>query len=197
MPLKHLAEYFLAVALDNISMARDDGVKVPLVHQLNTVVVAVSILAREVPVEALHPLCVTVWALDAAEDLVREALLLLVGLGYPAVLLGGRQVEDEIRLDEHLVRLVEEGNLQVAVAVDILVVEVGVELFADLYLALVGLLEDDGELLLANLVVLLLGPLLREALGADDLGVGEGCGPFRDEDVVLNIWGDDVPDGAT
>lgn len=78
-------------------------------------------------------------------------------------------------------------------AIGILVVEVRVKLFADFDIALVVLLEDNGKGVLVDLGILaLLGALLGETLGADDLGVGVFLGPFGDEDVVLEIEGDDV-----
>ena len=78
--------------------------------------------------------------------------------------------------------------------VDVLVLKVGVELGRDGQ-RLVGLLldvEDDGELLLADALVGRLGALLGQALGADDAGLRELLLPLRDENVVLNVKGDNV-----
>jgi hypothetical protein len=80
------------------------------------------------------------------------------------------------------------------VAIDVLVVKVGIKLWADANVALALLAEDDGELLATNLGVLdrLFGAFLGETLGANDFGIGILLGPFSDEDVVLKIKGDNV-----
>lgn len=192
MPLKHFPENVLAIPLHHVAMARDHGGKVPLINALDAVADTGAVLGGEIPVEALHPRRVASRALGALEQLVGKAAGFLA-VGHFAVLLQGGQVEHEIGLDEHLVGLVVEDNLLVGVAVDVLVVKVGVELVADLDAALVGLGEDDGEGVVADLgVLVLLGALLDETVGADDLGAGVLLGPFRDEDVVLEIKGDDV-----
>ena len=78
-------------------------------------------------------------------------------------------------------------------SVDILVLKVRVKLRTDGGLLLSSGLEDDGEGFLANPgVVGDLGALLWETFGADDLGPRESLGPVGNEDVVLDVGGDDV-----
>ncbi|KAH8171752.1 hypothetical protein LIA77_08519 [Sarocladium implicatum] len=61
MPREHLVEKLLAVALDHVSMARDDRVKVPLVNRLHAVVEAGTVLGDQVPCHPPHPSCVSLW----------------------------------------------------------------------------------------------------------------------------------------
>ena len=197
MPLKRLVKDLLRIPLQHISMTRDEGVKVPAVDELDAVVEAGAVLGDHIPVEALHPLVLAaVGVVQALKRPPREVGRGALGLGHAAVLLPGGQVEHQVRLDEGAVRPVEEDELAVAVPIDILVVEVGVKVLPDANIALAGLGEDDGKLFIADLGVValgvLLGALLGETLWADELGRGEGLGPLADEDVVLNVKGDDV-----
>lgn len=187
MPLKHLSEGLLGILVNHFPVARNNGLEVPLVNDLDAVGEAAAVLGGQVPVEALHPRGVARSALRRLENLVEEAAR-LVALGRLAVLLDGGQVEHEIGLDQDLVRPVIEDELLVGMAVDILVVKVGVELWADLDVALPLLLEDDGEWVVVDVgITRLLGTLFREALGADELGTRIPLGPFRHEDVVLKV----------
>lgn len=197
MPLKHILKDLLAITLHDISMARDHGDKVPLSDALHALVEAVLVLGCDVPVETPQPLDVTTRVLHTGKDLADGTVLGNLGFGNLAVLLGGWQVEEQVGLDDDTLGLVQEDDLKVGVAVDVLVVKVGVELGIDANLALVILLEDDSEFLVADLgVVLLLGALLRETLGTDELCRGVRLCPLRDKDVVLVVKGDDVTDVA-
>lgn len=191
VPLKHLAERLLGLVLHDIAVARDHGDEIPLVDTVHALVEALAVL-DEVPVCALQPASVARDVLGPREDLVEDAAAGPLRLGHPAVLLRGGQVEEQVGLDEHAVGLVEEDDFQVGVGVDVLVLKVGVEVVADARLALVGLCEDDGEGLVADLGVVLLGSLLRQALGPDELGLGVLLCPLGDEDVVLEVQGDNV-----
>ena len=87
-----------------------------------------------------------------------------------------------------------EDELLVLVRVDVLVVELGVELGADVQVALVRGREDVAELGAFGLRVRF--SLLRQAVHADHLGLRVFLRPELEEDVVLEIGGDDVLDGA-
>lgn len=192
MPLKHLPECLLGVPLDDLAMAGDQRGKVPLVNHPDAVIQTVAVLGNKIPVEALHPRRVAGGALRTLEQLVGKTTW-SVAPGRPAVLLNGRQVEHEIGLDENLVRPVVEDEFLVGVAVDVLVVKVCVELVADPDAALAVPFEDDGELVIVDFrIVQLLGALLEKALGRDEFRAGILLGPFRDEDVVLQVKGNDV-----
>ena len=191
VPLKHLLKHGFSVLLDGVTMAGDDSDKIPRVDPLYALVERGAVPAADgVPEQAL--LAFALDGLGADEGAGEEAGLGPVGLGHARVLLLGGEVEEEVGLDEDLVGLVEEDDLLVGVAVDVLDLEVGLELVADRGGALGLGLVDDGEVLLADLLVGGGLALLREAVGADDLGGREGLLPVRDEDVVLHVGGDEV-----
>ncbi|CRK21435.1 hypothetical protein BN1708_017873, partial [Verticillium longisporum] len=103
----------------------------------------------------------------------------------------------EIGLDEDTIGAEVEDEFLVGVSVYKLVIKVGIEGRVDAEVALGGAsLEDDGKGVVPDLVVAgsLLGAFLGKALRADKLGIGEGRLPFGEEDVVLNVRGDNVGD---
>lgn len=197
VPLKCTVEGCLAVALEDISVTGNQRGKVPLLDNAQALVEAMAILGQRIPVEPLVPVVIPARGDQALEGPGGNASRLLLCVGHAAVLLDGGEVEHEISLNENLLGLEEEDELLVGVAVDVLVVKVSIELVANLGGTLVGLGEDDVELLVTDLGVVLLGSLLGETLHADDLGRWECLGPFRDEDVVLVVEGGDVRDVAT
>lgn len=119
----------------------------------------------------------------------------------PRVLLRGRQVEQQIRLNQRPARPMEEDQLLVRMRIHILVLELPVELpaHAHLLLPLLRKLHLDRQVG----YVLVVGTrggcggfaLLVEALGRDDRGGGVGGRPGGEEDVVLDVRGYDVRDG--
>ncbi|CCF31722.1 hypothetical protein CH063_16078, partial [Colletotrichum higginsianum] len=95
--------------------------------------------------------------------------------------------------------LVEEDDLLVGVGVDVLVLKVGVELGGDGGGALVGAALEGEEELVGRVdlgVARLLGALLGQAVRADEAGGGEGGLVLGEEDVVLDVRGDDVGEVA-
>lgn len=83
-------------------------------------------------------------------------------------------------------------------AINILVIKVGVKLGINLELLLVALCKDYRELVVVDLgVVELLRTLLGEALDANDFGSRVLFGPLGDEDVVLIVESSDIGDVAT
>lgn len=201
MPLKHLSESLLSIALDGVSVAGNERIKVPRIDPLDALVEARPVLAaHHVPLEALHPLDVALGSLQAAKQLVAEAGGgVALALGRLGVLLPRGQVEEQIRLDKDTLGLEVEDELLVGVGVDVLVLEIGVKLGGDGGAPLLGaVLEDDEEFVRrVDLgVARLLGALLRQAVGADDLGLRVGGLVLGDEDVVLHVGGDDVGEVA-
>lgn len=78
-------------------------------------------------------------------------------------------------------------------AIDVLVVEIGVKLLADFDVALAVLFENNGKVVVVDFRILeLLGALLGKTLGADNFSIGPLLGPFGDEDVVLKVESDNV-----
>lgn len=199
VPVEDLGEDLLAVALDGVAVAGDEGGEIPTVDALGALVEAGAVLvavADGVPEEALVALGGAGGAVERVEDLLEQAAALLLGLGHLGVLLRGRKVEHEVGLDQDLLGLVEQDDLLVRVGVDHLDLEVGGELVADGGRVRVGLVVQEVEVLLADHRVVHLLPALGQALGADQLGRRVLGLPLRDEDVVLEIAGDDVADSA-
>lgn len=199
MPVEDLAKGLLAGALDGVAVAGDQGDEVPAVDALDALVEAGAVLAAAadgVPQQALVALGGADGGVERVEDLLEQAAALLLRLGHLGVLLRRRQVEHKVGLDEHLVRLVEERDLLVRVRVHQLHLEVGRELVADGRRVRVGGVVEEVELLLADQRVRHRLPPLGETLGADELG-GRVFGlPGGQEDVVLEIAGDEVADVA-
>lgn len=106
MPVKRFLKDALGVFLNRFAVARNQDYKVPLVNDLDALVEAGLVLGSQVPVEALDPLGIALSGLDACEDFVQKSLGLSIFLGKLAVLLNAGQVEQEIGLDEHTLRLV-------------------------------------------------------------------------------------------
>lgn len=195
VPLEYLPKDILPISLEDISMAGNQCCEIPLINNLEAVAHAVAVLG-EMPVEPLGPGGLSAGILHALEEFVQKPAGPL-RLGHLAVLLGSRQIEHQIRLDQDLVGPVVEDEFLVGVAIDVLVVEVSVELFADSNVTLSLLCEDNGKLVVVDFRVLgLLCALLGKTLWADDLGFGPLLGPFRDEDVVFKVKRDDVRDVA-
>lgn len=190
MPPHNIPEHTLATSLNNISVAGDDPVKIPLIDCCNAPVETWPVIAaHSVPDKTSLSLnlCWASQTSEGAEDLRKDARIRrLLALG---VLLDGRSIEDEICLDQGFVRLKVEDQLLVAMAWHEFGIEFSVKLFIDLECISVLDGEDNVK---ADLLIALLGSLLWQALGRDDLGLGISCVPLAQPDVVLNVWGDDV-----
>ena len=191
MPCKNLPKDAFAARVDHVTVTRDDAVKVPLVDAPDAVVEAGTILgAEQVPDEAALPPSLAGGAHGSGKEARGQA-----GGGGDAgarVLLGGGHVEEQVGLDEGAVGAVEEDELAVGVAVDVLVVEVAVKVVADAQVALGRAREDGRE---GHGLVLLLPrrPLLREPLGPDQLRLRIRLVPRSQEDVMLHVRRRDVP----
>ena len=174
-------------------MTGDDPIKVPLLDETDRLGEALAVLpAGRIPQEALLPDGISLGVHDGGEEFRQDARGGAgAGLGE---LFGGGQVEDEVGLDHGLGGLVQEDELLVLVRVDVLVVELGVELGADVQVALVGGGEDVAELGAFGLGVRF--SLLGQAVHANHLGLRVFLRPGLEEDVVLEVGGDDVLDGA-
>lgn len=172
MPLHDLLEYSLPIALNHISMARNDLVKVPLRNASHAFVERCPIARTgAVPNHALLPNRTSPRVLQCIEDLGQDAASRVeVGL---TELLVRWQVEEEIALDEGARGLVVEDELFVDVRVDVFNVELGVE----------GRVDGDGRrgvfleqvpVRRGDLEVALFVAILRECFGAENFGFWVG-----------------------
>jgi len=199
MPLEDLAKHILAALFNCLAVTRNHRVKVPLHYPPYALVVLVPVARRkDIPLEPLVALGLALCVLERLEELVHEAMqhaaTVLVG-GDAGVLLPSGQVEEEVGLDEHLVGLVAQDDLLVCVRRDVLDVEIGKELLLEPAPVVVLIVEDVVKVNLRDLVVVGdLGALLGEALWSQDFGGGELFLPLGEEDVVLNVAGNDVVD---
>jgi len=93
---------------------------------------------------------------------------------------------------------VEKHQLLIRVRVHILILELLVEFSPHLNPLLPFRSEDRGDGNVGDGFVgfRLSGPFLGEAFGSDDVCGGIGVGPGGEEDVVLEVWRDEVGDGG-
>jgi hypothetical protein len=153
MPLHDLLEDALAATFNDVAVARDDAVKVPLVDLGDALVEAWTIGGRlRVPYEALLCEGRALGAVDVTEEAGEEAGCSSVSLASSlsvavtdcigsqltcravfalAELLSRRKVEDQVALDQRPVGLEVEHELLAAVAAHELVVEAGVKVGID------------------------------------------------------------------
>lgn len=194
MPLHHLLVDALTLNLNDISVARNHALEIPLGHPGCALIERLAVRSTSsVPKEALLPCRLALCVLQGCEEVGEEALV-----GWDSALghlLGGRQVEDQIGFNHSLGGLVIEDDLVVGVCRDVLHVEFAVELLRDAQLWVVGLAEESPRSL-GDLEVSLLVSVGWEGLGGDDAGVGEGLVPGLKEDVVFLVEGSDVLDLA-
>lgn len=178
MPLHDTLKDALASTLDNIPMARDNPVKIPLMNLTHTPTESCAVsFANPIPNRPLLPVSTRArqHAEDLGQDPARRADPRL------AVLLRRRVVEHEVSLDEGAGGLVVEDDFLVGVRGDVLPLEFAVEVRVDGAHG-VGFAEDVCE---GDVLVVLGLALLGEAFGAEDLRVGVGGVPGTEEDVVL------------
>lgn len=131
MPLQNFFEHTLPILFNDIPMARYDPIKVPplnLPHALGEIIPIGR--TSHVPYKPLLPRRLPHRILKPREKPRRQPVRRL--LRSPRILLVRRQVKDQVRLDERLVRPMAEHKLLVGVAGYVLVVELAVELVADL-----------------------------------------------------------------
>lgn len=193
VPVKHLFKRLLGALLNDVSVTRHNNLYVPRVDALDALIEAGAVATAEsVPDQSLQALDVSLCRLKAYELASQEPRIGPVLLGNARVLLGSREVENQVGLDQNAIGLVEEGELLVGVGVDVLVLKVVVKLGADGRGALGVGLEDDVKRLLADPGVVLGASLLGKAVNTNQHGGGEGSLPLRDEKVVLNVGRDDV-----
>ena len=95
-------------------------------------------------------------------------------------------------MDQGLARLVQEDQLLVRMAVNVLVVELAVKIRINGHFSFILRREDMAELRTCGGGIFL--SLLGQALDTDDGCCREGACPVADEDVVLIIQGGDVAD---
>jgi hypothetical protein len=184
MPLEQLLEHRLPPRLDNIPMARNDALKVPLVDPRRRLCKRAAITGTRAPPN--HPLLAQRGAArmrQRIEDFGQDARL-GGDLGL-AELLRRRRVEEVVGLDHRARRLVVEHYLLVCVRPDVLPVELCVELGRDCRCRR-RLLEHDAE---GDGFFVRFCARLREAFGTEDLGVGVRRVPGAEEQVVLRVRG--------
>jgi hypothetical protein len=180
MPPKHLLKDPLPIPLNNIAMARDNALKVPLINPRNRLRKPLAITSTSpIPDRALLPNRRSLSALQRSKDL-RQNTGVWVDAGF-AELLCGREVEHEICGDEGAGGFVVEDEFFVDMCGDVLPVELCVEFWRDGLHGL-GFAEEEGE---RHVFVLLFGSLLWEGFWAHDLCLGVLLVPWSEEDVVL------------
>ena len=175
-------------------MGRNDLLEIPAVDAAHALAETFAILGGDgIPDEALLPGSGWGSVVELGEDLGQKTGG--GGDGGARVLLVGREVEEEVGLDEGAGGSVEEDELLVGVGVDELDGELLVEVGADgggEGVVLVGFGEDVVEGGLALLWIL--RTLLGQTVGPKDFGGREGRVPGGDVDVVFHVRGDDVGD---
>jgi hypothetical protein len=192
VPLEHALEDTLAIRLDHIAVTRNDPLKVPLLNPSDRLCEALAVsLGGSIPVEASLPGRSAPRVHDPDKELGQESSI----SRYSRLreLLCSGEVEDEVGFDERLAGLVEHHDLLVGVAGHVLDVELGIKFLGDLGISLFGGV-DGAERRALGLGVRL--SLFGQPFHADDLGLGVGFGPGGEEDVVFDVQGDDVFEGA-
>lgn len=161
-------------------MAGDNALEAPSINPLHTLRKAHAVsTANAIPDGALLPHALRIG--EHTEDLGQNAARR--GLARLAVLLGGGVVEEEIGLDEGTRGLVVEDDFLVLMRGHIFDIEFGVKLGGDGWIWL-ACVEEVCE---GDFFVVLAVTLGGEAFWGEDGGVGEGCVPGAQEDVML--WG--------
>lgn len=189
MPLKHLPKDALPPTLNHIPMTRNDPIEIEPLDLAYTAIEPLPVhRARHIPIEPLLPHRRPPHTHQAHKH-PRQEPVRGSHAGARILLVRG-QVEEQVGFDEGAVGLVVEDELLVGVAVDILVVEVGVEVRVDLEVGLVLGGEDVLEAGAGGFVAL--GAFFGQPFGTQEPGGGEGRGPFGEEDVVLEVWRDQV-----
>lgn len=195
MPLHDPLKHGLPIAHHRVPVAGDDVLKAPAIDPLDALVEPGAVApADQVPEHPLLPHAVRV--LQVTKQAAGPARVRL--LARAAVLLGRGEVEEQVGLDERLGRPVEEHELLVQVGVNKLVVHVGVDIGRDLDVALIGRSEDGLEWDVGDVGITgaHLCALLWQAAGANDVRVGIGAVPRREEDMVLHVGRYNVGDIA-
>ena len=175
-------------------MTRHDAVEIPPLNLPHTPIEPRPVpRARHIPIKPLLPNRTPLRTHQADKHPRQQA-----GRGrFPRarILLVRRQVEQQVGLDEGAVGPVVEDELPVGVRVHVLVLEVGVEVRVDVEGVFVRGREDVLEARAGGGFVALCA-FLGEAFGAQEGGGREGRRPFRQEDVVFEVWRDQVFDAA-
>lgn len=126
VPLHDRSEDSLAPSLNDISVTRNNPVKVPLVDPLGTGIIPLAISGTDrIPNEPLLPNGSATGIVQRHEQPREEATRRT--LARFRHLLGSRKVEDVVCLDHSLALLVAEDNLLVRVRVHVLGQELGVK----------------------------------------------------------------------
>lgn len=136
MPYHHFPEDIFARRLNHITMARNDPIKVPGIYSPYTAGEGITIApAGYMPDETLLQSCRALGILKSAKKLGKQA----GGGGFTGlgVLLGSWKVEYKVSLDQSSLGFVAEDELLVEVAVDIFIIEFGIEFRTNLQSALV------------------------------------------------------------
>lgn len=179
-------------------MRRNDIHEIPGINLLNRRIETWSIsLAEHIPYQTLLPDSRALGVIKRREDLGENTC----GSGFAClgILLMGREVEDEIGGDERLACFVYKDEFFVGVGIHELVVELRIEFWvhSDAFWGGFGFRgEDCAEVEEGDgfVGVVLLGALFGEGFGRDDVCGGVGGCPGGEEDMVFDIWGDEVAD---
>lgn len=155
-PRHHVLKHPLGPRLDNISMARNQPIKVPPIDTLHRLGKRGAVLSREnIPRESSLPRRRTINRQQRKHQLCPEAERVTT-LG-PGVLLVGGQVEEQIGLNDRAGRAMQEHQLARSMSINVLGVKLGIEFLG--YLLRLILLEDVLEwrivVLLACLALLI------------------------------------------
>lgn len=186
MPCKHLLKNLLPTAQDRIPVTRHHILEAPAVNALNTLPEALTISFREyIPQHAFLPHSIPPRIHDAAKQPRRPPRRRV-----PArfgVLFRGREIEEQIGLDERTGRFVEEHELFIGMSVYELIFKLGVKFGGHGDRALVFCREGyaDGDVGYGFVFCGERGSFLGEAFRREDLCAGIGGGPGREEDVVF------------
>jgi hypothetical protein len=187
VPSEDFLEDVLAVLLNHITVARNNTLKVPFVDSCHALVEGGSIRGTEcIPDEPLLPDSGTSRIVDLAHQLCEDTS---GGVNISTrVLLCSGQIEQQIRLDQSLGRLVIEDQLLVGVRMDILGIELVIKGLVNIPASVVLGTEQmcPGQWLFLTLALLL------QCVRADEFGVWEGFVPVVHEDVVLGVVGGNV-----
>lgn len=107
VPLIHFLEYALSIPLNDVSMARDNPIKIPTPHSLGTRVEGGLVFCRCIPYEAFLPYCAPLRVLEDGEKFRKDPTS--CKLASLRVLLRSGEVEHQICLDQGPVWLVKES----------------------------------------------------------------------------------------
>ena len=189
MPRKQLPVHLVPSTLDYISMARYNLIKIPPIDLSCTRVESLSITTTgHVPKKPLLPRCRTNGILESGEELGQHPIGCL--LSCPTILFVRWKIEQHIRLDKRLIRLVAKYQLFVRVTAYVFIFKFAIEVRIHLHALFVLHRPNMSEFCACGFGVRL--ALLWEAFDAEYFGRWVGARPFGEEDVVFEVHGGDI-----